>query len=902
MADTRETLDKAYDPSTLETRWYNHWLEKKYFHADAQAPKAPWSMVIPPPNVTGSLHMGHALGNTIEDIFTRWRRMSAYNTMWLPGTDHAGIATQTVVERELMKEEGKTRHDLGREAFEKKIWQWREKSGNRILDQLKALGCSLDWDRLKFTMDPDYSAAVIECFVRLYEEGLIYRAERLINWDVGSRTALSDLEVEYKEVQGELYEFAYPLADGSGELVVATTRVETMLGDTAVAVHPDDPRHQDKIGKKIKHPILGYEFAIVADPVLVDMEFGTGAVKVTPAHDPNDFECGRRHNLPFISILDVEGKVNDNGGAFKGLTAKAARAAVKEKLRELGLERGSKTITHSVGFSQRSDTVVEPMISTQWFAKMEPLAKPAIEAVETGKVKFVPESWSKTYFHWMNNIKDWCISRQLWWGHRVPAWHCGDCKNFTVARTAPSVCGTCGSGNLAQDEDVLDTWFSSWLWPFATLGWPNETRELKTFYPTTVLDTGYDILFFWVARMIMAGLHFMGKVPFRTVYLHTLVTDEKGEKMSKVKGNVIDPLDIIEKHGADSLRFALAWLTTSASQGKNIKFSLSNVDDARRFANKIWNATRFALMNLGDYDANRFADRTTDGPDGVDFELPERWILSRAQRVADDVHKALEEFRISDAVQMIYHYIWNDVCDWYIELAKARLNKDASEDVAENRWKVQGALVTALDVGMRLLHPFMPFITEEIWQKLPKPDTAPQSIMITLYPIPDVRFADEASESSMDLVQRVVTAIRSVRAERTIPSVSRNPVILTVADDYKKTILEGYKGIVGEQAKSRDVLVRRTGAAPTEPVAVAMAGDVEVMVVLEGAADTGAEKEKLTKERAKLVKDAEFYKKRLGNAGFVAKAPPEVIEKDKAKLADTEAALLKLDESLERLG
>lgn len=901
MANTPDTLDKAYDPSALEKRWYDHWLEKKYFHADAQAPKAPWSMVIPPPNVTGSLHMGHALGNTIEDIFTRWRRMSAYNAMWLPGTDHAGIATQTVVERELAKE-GKTRHELGREAFEQKIWQWRQKSGDRILDQLKALGCSLDWDRLKFTMDPDYSAAVIECFVRLHEEGLIYRAERLINWDVGSRTALSDLEVEYKDVQGELYEFAYPLADGSGELVVATTRPETMLGDTAVAVHPDDPRHQDKIGKAIKHPILGYEFPIIADPILVDMTFGTGAVKVTPAHDPNDFECGKRHALPFISILDLEGKVNDHGGPFKGLPAKAARKAVKEKLKELGLERGSKTITHAVGFSQRSDTVVEPMVSTQWFVKMEPLAKPAIAAAEEGKVKFVPESWTKTYYHWMTNIKDWCISRQLWWGHRVPAWHCAACKGYTVSRTTPARCQHCESSEITQDEDVLDTWFSSWLWPFATLGWPNETRELKTFYPTTVLDTGYDILFFWVARMIMAGLHFMGKVPFRTVYLHTLVTDEKGEKMSKVKGNVIDPLDVIEKHGADALRFALAWLTTNASQGKNIKFSLSNVDDARRFANKIWNATRFALLNLGDYDPNRFADRTADGPDGADFELPERWILSRAQRVADDVHKALEEYRIADAAQIIYHYIWNEVCDWYIELAKARLGKDGTPAAQENRWKVQGALVTALDVAMRLLHPFMPFITEEIWQKLPKPDTAPQSIVITLYPIPDVRFQDEASEQSMDLVQRVVTAIRSVRAERNIPSISRNAVILTVADDYKKTILEGYKAIVAEQAKCREVTVRRLGEPPGQPVALAMAGDVEVMVLLESEADAGAEKAKLDKERGKLQKDVEFYKKRLSNPTFVDKAPPEVIEKDKARLADAEAALAKLEETLSRLG
>ncbi|HEY4186606.1 MAG TPA: valine--tRNA ligase, partial [Polyangia bacterium] len=753
---------KNYDPATIEPRWYAEWMERGYFHADAQAPKAPFTIVIPPPNVTGFLHMGHALGCTIEDIFTRWKRMAAYNAMWLPGTDHAGIATQLVVERQLKEKEKKSRHDIGREAFVEKVWAWRATSGDRILEQLKKLGCSLDWDRLKFTMEPQYSAAVIEAFVRLHEEGLIYRARRLINWCVSCRTALSDLEVDYDEgTQGQLYEFAYPFMDGSGEVVIATTRPETMLGDTAVAVHPDDPRHRHELGKRIRNPITGHEFSVIADPVLVDPKFGTGAVKITPAHDPNDFESAQRNKLEMISIFDEAGIVTEAGGPFAGLDRFAARKAVKARLKELGLERGAKPHVHAVGHCQRCETVVEPMLSTQWFVKMEPLAKPAIEAVEQGRTRFVPETWSKTYFHWMRNIRDWCISRQLWWGHRIPAWTCAACKEITVARTTPTACGKCGKADLTQDPDVLDTWFSSWLWPFATLGWPEETRELKTFYPTTVLDTGYDILFFWVARMMMAGLHFMKKVPFRTVYLHTMVTDEKGDKMSKVKGNTIDPLDIIAKFGADPLRFALAWQTNQAAQGKNIKFAVSNVEDARRFATKIWNASRFALINLQGFDAERFADRSAEGPDGMDLDLPERWILSRVQRAVEAVDAALEDYRIADAAQAAYHFVWNELCDWYIELAKASFVREPADP--ERRWRVQGALVSALETAMRLLHPFMPFLTEEIWQQLPKPAGAPQSIMITLYPVRDLRFIDDASEASMALVQKVVVALRTIR-------------------------------------------------------------------------------------------------------------------------------------------
>ena len=893
-------LAKTYDPSTIESRWYEEWLSSGYFHADAVTPKAPFCITIPPPNVTGSLHMGHALTCTIQDIITRWRRMAGYNAMWLPGTDHAGIATPMVVERELRAREGKSRHDIGREEFVKRIWSWRERYGNRILEQLKVMGCSLDWERLRFTMEPAYSRAVIEAFVRLHEEGLIYRDRRLINWCVSCRTALSDLEVDHDEgAQGELWEFAYPLADGSGEVVVATTRPETMLGDSAVAVHPDDPRHRAQIGKTIRHPFTGRTFPIIADPILVDPKFGTGAVKVTPAHDPNDFECGQRHQLAFISIFDEKGMVTSEGGPFAGLDRFEARKQVKAKIKELGLERGSKPHIHAVGHCQRCRTVVEPMVSTQWFVKMEPLAKPAIAAVEQGKTCFVPESWSKTYFHWMTNIRDWCISRQLWWGHRIPAWYCQDCKGITVARSAPSACRHCGGKALVQDEDVLDTWFSSWLWPFATLGWPDETRDLRTFYPTSVMETGYDILFFWVARMMMAGLHFMKKVPFRTVYLHTMVTDEKGEKMAKVKGNTIDPLDVVQKHGADPLRFALAWMTNQAAQGKNIKFSMARVEEARRFANKIWNATRFVLMNLVDYDPDQFADRTADGPDSVEFDLPERWIMSRIQRTGAEVNRALEDFKIAEAAQLVYHFIWNDICDWYIELAKARL-QDASK--AAERWKIQGTLVTALEAAMRLLHPFMPFLTEELWQQLPKAQGAPQSIMITLYPVPDPRYIDDASETSMALVQKVVTAIRTLRTEKNLPSVERPRVILNVLDDYKKTILEGYRHLVIEQAKLGELLVRRTGEAPTEASISGLAGDVEVILVLTAPADSAAERAKLEKERAKLDKDRDYLVNKLANQQYLARAPAAVLEKDRARLAELEAALARLGAALARLG
>ncbi len=794
-------LPKAYDPAQVEQKWYRFWIEQRYFHADAATPKAPYSIVIPPPNVTGSLHMGHALFVTIQDILIRWRRMGAYNAMWMPGTDHAGIATQMVVERMIQATEGKSRHDLGREEFLSRVWQWKEKHGNRITEQLKVMGASLDWERERFTMDEGLTVAVREAFVRLYDEGLIYRAERLINWCSRCFTALSDLEVEHKETTGLIWHIAYPIPGTDQKLVVATTRPETMLGDSAVAVHPEDERFNQLIGKRVTLPLTGRTIPVIGDAILVDREFGTGAVKVTPGHDFNDFETGQRHNLPAISIIDKSGKLNDAAPQkYRGLTVQEARAAVLADLEAAGLLVDTKPHNLSVGHCQRCETVVEPLLSLQWFVKTQPLAQPAIEAVEKGTTRFVPESWTKTYMHWMHNIKDWCISRQLWWGHRIPVWYCEkDHVTVTREKDGPKSCA-CGSSSLRQDEDVLDTWFSSSLWPFSTLGWPEATRELKTFYPTSVMETGHDILFFWVARMMMMGLHFMKKVPFRTVFLHAIVVDEHGDKMSKVKGNVIDPLDVVHgatvdellkkatdalapasalenirksfptgipPAGADALRFTLAAL---AAQGRNIRLSIPRVEGYRHFANKLWNAARFALMNMTGYDADRFGDALREGSETAALTLADRWILSRLQRTCREVDEALEAYRFNDAAQVMYKFVWTELCDWYIELAKPVLYDDSNEVMAQRRKRAaQGCLATALETSCRLLHPIMPFITEEVWQQIPKPTGTPGSIMITMYPVPDPTLIDESAEREMALIQDVTVAVRNLRAEYNVP-------------------------------------------------------------------------------------------------------------------------------------
>jgi valyl-tRNA synthetase len=925
-------LPKAYDPAQVEQKWYRFWIEQRYFHADALTPKAPYSIVIPPPNVTGSLHMGHALFVTIQDILIRWRRMGAYNAMWMPGTDHAGIATQMVVERTVQATEGKSRHDLGREEFLKRVWQWKEKHGNRITEQLKVMGASLDWERERFTMDDGLSVAVREAFVRLYEEGLIYRAERLINWCSRCFTALSDLEVEHEETNGLIWHIKY------GELTVATTRPETMLGDTAVAVHPEDDRFKHLIGKEVELPLTGRKIPVIGDAILVDREFGTGAVKVTPGHDFNDFETGQRHNLPAISILDKHGKINDNAPAkYRGLTVAEARKAVLADLEAAGLLVETKPHALSVGKCQRCDTVVEPLLSLQWFVKTGPLAAPAIEAVEKGQTKFVPESWTKTYMHWMRNIKDWCISRQLWWGHRIPVWYCEN-DHVTVSRDkeGPKVCA-CGSTQLRQDDDVLDTWFSSGLWPFSTLGWPEATRELKTFYPTSVMETGYDILFFWVARMMMLGLHFMKKVPFRTVFLHALVVDENGKKMSKVEGNVIDPLDVVygttldellrkakegltgvapEKlqkaldhiretfpkgippAGADALRFTLAAL---AAQGRNIRLSIPRVEGYRHFANKLWNAARFALMNMTGYDADRFGDALREGAETAALTLADRWILSRLQRVAAEVDEALEAYRFNDAAQAMYKFVWTELCDWYIELAKPVLYDDSNEVMAQRMKRAaQGCLATALETACRLLHPFMPFITEEVWQQIPKPTGTPGSIMITMYPVADQTLIDETAEREMGLIQDVTVAIRNLRAEYNVAPSKELEVKVYGGSETSRATLEQHWKLVRSLARVGEL--HEVGAGePDKGELAAVVGDLQVGVKLAGTIDVAAEFSRLDKELKKTEKERAGVEGRLGNASFVERAPAEVVEKERARLAELGDKMTRIQRSLERL-
>ncbi|HJZ84374.1 MAG TPA: valine--tRNA ligase [Polyangia bacterium] len=894
-------LPKTYAPGQVEAKWYRFWVEQGFFHADAAHPKTPFSIVLPPPNVTGSLHMGHALTLTIQDILVRWRRMEAYNVLWLPGTDHAGIATQIVVEREILRSENKSRHDLGREEFLRRVWQWKEKHGGRISEQSRALGASLDWERERFTMDPAYSRAVREAFVRLYEEGLIYRARRLINWCPRCYTALSDLEVEHQDEQGSLWYIAYPVAgDPSTRLVVATTRPETMLGDTGVAVHPDDERYRHLIGKKVALPLTDREIPIVGDPILVDREFGTGAVKVTPGHDFNDFEAGLRHNLEQISVLDLHARINENAPAkYRGMTTDEARQAVVADLEAAGLLVKVEPHTLAVGRCQRCDTVVEPMLSLQWFVKTGPLAAPAIEMIEAGKTRFVPESWTKTYMHWMRNIKDWCVSRQLWWGHRIPAWYCKDCGHITVARQDPSRCAKCGAGALTQDEDVLDTWFSSALWPFATLGWPGDTRDLKTFYPTTVMETGYDIIFFWVARMMMMGLFFMKKVPFRVVFLHAMVVDEKGEKMSKVKGNVIDPLDLCNRYGADAVRFTLAAM---AAQGRNIKLAPARVEGYRNFANKIWNASRFTLMNLAGYECDRFVDAYREGPENLDLRLPDRWILSRLQHSIKAVDDALEDYKLNEAAQLIYRFIWTELCDWYVEMAKSALYAHGDDGESATRKRMtQGVLATTLETAMRLLHPIMPFLTEEVWQQLPRPAGSPASIMITAFARADQRYIDDDAERAMELLQRVIEAVRGIRADYNVSPGQPVDVTIQVEDDFQKTILSGYTAYVVELAKAQKVTVRRGGAAPAGLHASALAAGVEVLVPLAGVIDPAVELPRLEKEARKSALEVEAVQKRLSNPNFEVRAPAEVVTETRERLADAQARMAKLSAMIERL-
>jgi len=872
-------LPKAYDFRGVEEKWYRFWEERGFFTAKLAKDRPRFSMVIPPPNVTGKLHVGHALNTTLQDIMARYKRMDGYDTLWVPGTDHAGIATQNVVERQLAKE-GLSRHDLGREEFLKRVWKWKEEYGGAIIEQLKRLGCSCDWTRLRFTMDEGLSRAVREVFVRLWEEGLIYRGDYIINWCPRCHTALADIEVEHEPTAGHLWYIRYPLVDGSGHIVVATTRPETMLGDTAVAVNPEDERYRHLIGKKIKLPLIGREIPIIADRE-VDPEFGTGAVKVTPAHDFADFEMAQRHKLPFVKVMDEDARMTEEAGPYAGLDRFEARKKVVEDLEARGFLEKIEDYEVVLGRCYRCGDVVEPLLSKQWFVRMKPLAQPAIAAVERGFTRLIPENWKNLYYDWMYNIRDWCISRQIWWGHRLPAWTCKDCGEVTVSREDPEACAHCGSKNIVQEEDVLDTWFSSALWPFSTLGWPEDTEELRLYYPTSLLVTSFDILFFWVARMLMMGLHFMGAIPFRDVYIHALVRDEKGQKMSKSRGNVIDPLVMIEKYGADALRFTLAAL---AAQGRDIKLAESRIEGFRHFVNKIWNAARFVLMNLEGFEKRDLK--------AEDLPKEARWILSRLSRTVRRVREALDAYEFDQAALAIYHFFWHEFCDWFVEMSKLFLQREGEE-----RALVQNVLLQVLETSLRLLHPFMPFVTEEIWQALPHEG---ESIMIAPYPQPFPEFEDEELEAELDRIKEAIVAIRAIRADYNLhPSASLRVIVLADKEDARRLFAE-FAEMIKLLARVSEVEIREGGERP-KGAASAVLTDAEIFVPLEGLVDVAAELKKLDKEEKKVLKELDRVKGRLENEKFLQKAPQEVVEKEKARARELEEKLSRIRENIKRL-
>nr|MBO2494691.1 valine--tRNA ligase [Clostridia bacterium] len=874
-------LDKTYDPSQVEDRIYRMWMDKGYFRAEVDWNKEPFCIVIPPPNITGQLHMGHALDNTLQDILVRWRRMQGYVTLWLPGTDHASIATELKIVEKLA-EEGLTKNDLGREEFLKRAWQWKEQYGGRITQQLKKLGASLDWSRERFTMDEGCSRAVLEVFVRLYKKGFIYRGDRIINWCPDCKTALSDAEVEHEEEQGNLWYVRYPVKDSQESITVATTRPETMLGDTAVAVHPEDERYRHLIGKTVILPIMNREIPIIADEY-VEREFGTGAVKITPAHDPNDFEVGVRHGLPWVCVMDEKGFMNHNAGKYQGMDRYEARKAIVEELKSLGLLEKVEPIKHNVGHCYRCGTVVEPIISKQWFVKMKPLAEPAIKAVKEGRIKFVPERFEKIYFNWMENIKDWCISRQLWWGHRIPAYYCQDCDHTMVERSMPERCTKCGSTNIKQDEDVLDTWFSSALWPFSTLGWPDETEDLKYFYPTSVLVTGYDIIFFWVARMIFSGLEHMGDVPFRYVFIHGIVRDSEGRKMSKSLGNGIDPLEVIEKYGADALRLTLV---TGNSPGNDMRFYWERVEASRNFCNKLWNAARFILMNM--------QSSGIDKPRKVKLELPDRWIISRCNRLIREVTDNLEKFELGIAVQKLYDFIWDEFCDWYIELAKPGLY---GQDVELKESKLY-TLTYVLSNVLKLLHPFMPFITEEIWQHLPNREC--DSIMVSSWPKVREKELDAQAEEQMAAVMDAIRSIRNIRAEMEVPPSRRAKVILVVNHDWMD-IFENSKAYFEKLAWASEVVLQRDKEGIPSNAVSAVTDKAQIFMPLEDLVDFEKEMERLLKEKANLEKELARVENKLSNRNFVEKAPPAVVEEERKKKEKYQDMMAKVLSRIEAL-
>ena len=867
--EQENNIPKVYDPQSFEKKWYQFWEENKFFHAEVDKSKKPYSMVIPPPNVTGQLHMGHALDNTLQDILIRYHRMQGFNTVWMPGCDHAGIATQAKVEGAL-REEGLSRYDLGREKFLERVWDWKEKFGNRIMSQLRSLGSSLDWDRERFTMDEGCSKAVREVFVSLYEKGLIYQGTRITNWCPSCNTAISDIEVEHETEQGHLWHLRYQV-EGTEEYVeIATTRPETMFGDTGVAVHPEDERYKHLIGKTLILPIVDRRIPLFADEY-VDKEFGTGAVKVTPAHDPNDFEMGLRHNLEQVKVIGNDGHMLEGAGKYNGMDRYECRKALVKELEEKGILVSVEEHEHAVGHCSRCHSTIEPLVSKQWFVKMETLAKPAIEAVRDGRIEFVPARFTKIYENWLENIRDWCISRQLWWGHRIPAWYCEDCGKTHVSRTDLMECPHCHSKNLRQDEDVLDTWFSSGLWPFETFGWPEETEDLKHFYPTSTLVTGYDIIFFWVARMIMMGLEFGKDIPFRHVFIHGLVRDSQGRKMSKSLGNGIDPMEVIEKYGADSLRFMLI---TGNTPGNDMRFYDERVESARNFANKLWNASRYMLMNLEGFDKSF-------KPEAADYTLADRWILSRYARTVRDVTENLDKFELGEAGRMIYEFIWNEFCDWYIELTKARLY---DKENARARNTALYVLSHVLEGTLRLLHPFMPFITEEIWQKVPHGDEL-KSIMVAQWPEGDEAYIDGDIEARMTAIMETIKTVRNMRAEVGAAPSKKSELILLVGDENLRTVFTENQAYLDKLASSEPVTILPAGAGKPENAMAGVVSGVEIYLPLKGLIDVEKETARLQKEQEKLEKEIKRLNGKLSNEGFLSKAPEQVVAAEKEKLA-----------------
>ena len=872
----KNTLSTTYDPSAVEDKWYEFWEKENCFSSENNPNGDPFCIVIPPPNVTGQLHMGHALDETMQDILTRWRRMQGRRTLWLPGTDHAGIATQARVEENLAKD-GVSKHDLGREAFLDKVWDWKDHYHGRITKQLRRLGSSCDWEKERFTLDEGCSKAVREVFCRLYEKGLIYKGSYIVNWCSKCQTTISDIEVEHSNHAGHLWHLRYPYADGSGFVTVATTRPETLLGDTAVAVHPEDERYAGLVGKKLILPVMNREITLIADDY-VDPSFGTGAVKITPAHDPNDFEMGMRHNLEQITVIGRDGNMTEAAGKYAGMPAMECREKIVAEFDSLGLLDKIEELEHSVGECYRCGTVVEPLVSPQWFVKMKPLAEPAMTAVENGDIRFVPDRFSKVYLGWLENIRDWCISRQLWWGHRIPVWYCRDCGEVICSREDATVCPKCGSHNLEQDPDVLDTWFSSALWPFSTLGWPDDTELLKTFYPTSVLVTGRDIIFFWVARMIFCGLEFMDERPFKDVFIHGLVLDAKGRKMSKSLGNGIDPLEIIAKYGADSLRYMLV---TGNTPGNDLRFQEERLEASRNFNNKLWNASRFVLMNLEDYQAGGERQLT----------LADKWILERLRQTALTVNDCLEKYELGEALRNLYDFTWDEFCDWYLEISKARLYKGTPQE----KYTAQSILAEVLTRITELLHPFIPFITEELWQHLPHEG---KSIMLTFYPTGEGVNAYQEEAEQMRLIMDVIRSLRNLRAEMSVPPGKKAEIIL-FADSANRAVLEAGKAYIMALAQGESLTIAdKTNMVAPQQAAAAHVRGIEVFLPLAGLIDIDKEVARLQKEIENTKNEEKRLQGKLANQAFIAKAPAEVVAKERAKEAELAAKRAALEERL----